>query len=336
MFQCATDATGTVEEKEETPKINTPASIASGRNTAVGTTQSEKTENTETTDMIALARSAKRKIEAEFYARVFGSPTKGGTTPVSDHTSRTSFGAGGDQDRDPRTSFGVGGEQERDTLSSESSHLGFPQKIEMKKQQDFEMNEPPLFTAMFDASSGESSGDRKTDARGGGNKTDFGFIPMETAAMSNNGEDLPSGLRQNVPPPNNEPPKELDDLLGPFVPFAPFVPFGNSRSHVTGASHRTRKKSNAKRVTEESRDFIIHHHPDQGPSAYGEVGRNRSPPRNRSTGSVPELVIGAQGSADESEVTMDRRQFAKRPDADNYFWQFMVNPTSSTLTRSVT
>jgi hypothetical protein len=358
MFQCATD---TVEEKEETLKINAAGSIASGRNTAVETTQSEKTgrntaveptqsektgrntavettqsektENKETTDMIALARSAKRKIEAEFYARVFGSPTEGGTTPGSpgrrtDHTSRTSFG--------------VRGEQERDTLSPESSHFGFPQKIEMKKQQDSEMNEPPVLTAMFDDSSGESSGDRKTDARGdGGNETDFGFKPMETAAMSNNAEYLPSGLRQNAPPPNNEPPKELDDLLGPFVPFTNCATtrtptYSIGASHVTGTSHRTRKKSNSKRLKEESRDFIIHHHPDQGPSAYGEVGRNRSPHRSRSAGSVPELVIGAQGSADESEVTMDKRQFAKRADADNYFWQFMVNPTSSTLTRSVT
>jgi hypothetical protein len=340
MFHCATN---TVEEKEEPIKINAAGSITSGRNTAVETTQSIKTENTETTDMIALARSAKRKIEAEFYARVFGSPTEGSTTPGSPEKRR---------DHTSRTSFGVGGEQERDTLSPESGYSSFPQKIEMEKQQDSEMNDPAVFTAMFDDSSGESSGDRKTDAMGdGGNETDFGFITMETVAMSTIGEDLPSGLQQNspppnnenAPPPNNEPPKELDDLLGPFVPFiscATTKPptYSIGASHITGTSHRTRKKSNSKRTREETRDFIIHHHPDQGPSAYGEVGRNRSPRKSRtgSPDSVPELVIGAQGSADESEVTMDKRQFTKRTDGDNYFWQFMVNPTSSTLTRSVT
>lgn len=310
MFQCATD---TVDDyREESQKANTASSVATGRNTAVETThttQTPKTETTETTDMIALARSAKRKLEAEFYARVFGTPSAAQSTSGrrTDNAARRSYGA----------------KQVPDTLSP-----GVPEEIKM--------DIPPVFTPMFDDSSGESSRGRQSTVR---SEPDSRFTPMQSATLPKNAA-APSEVI------DEERPKELDDVLGPFMPFTKSATtrttptYSIGASHVTGTSHGTRKKSNARTAasrlsTQASKDFIIHHHPNQGPSAYGEVEGDLSPRRSRSVGSVPGLVIGAQGSADESEVTMDRRQF-KRDAEKNYFWQFMANPTGSTLTRSVT
>mmetsp|Transcript_35927 Transcript_35927/g.86828 ORF Transcript_35927/g.86828 Transcript_35927/m.86828 type:complete len:976 (-) Transcript_35927:1624-4551(-) len=400
IFQCGTDTTAIEDGKDGKFGDTGAASINGDKETATGlasgitstkasttftsptkastafTSHNSKMEEkqgdeAEGPDLVNLARSAKRRIEAEFYARIYGSPAGPGmSSPVSPERRAAS-----------RRALFAGEEQEQ-----KQHRLGVPPTIEIKtpKAKGSSKSTSPISpstTSLMDNTSrnasenassktGEIKGDRSEGAPSDESSTrmdNMGFIPMYGQADRQVGNGYPPTQKRSLGNKADKRPKspegDIDNLLGPFVPLVKSATT-RSNSYSVGASQATKMQSNKEREMQKQSDkeremqlhaeeptgFVLQHHPGKGLSGYRhaddeeiryekrkpEKSKLEKPRRSRTTGQIPDLVVGYdQASADESEITMDRRQFQKQEKEAPTFWNYWTNPSNSTLTRSV-
>jgi len=350
LFQCGADTTlkddgyfnpteSMNDDRETATAFNSTTAFASTKASTAFTAntskiEEKKSEEGEGPDLINIARSAKRRIEAEFYARIYGSSAGSGlSSPVSPDRKASGGYA--------PSSF-VGAEDEQ-----KQHRFDVPRTIEMRtsvkrKTPNAESprspsSYPPMMDAVSDTASGEDDRSVPSDE-----SANAGFIPMYPSRRQGGNSTNKDDNRAKSPD------GEIDNLLGPFVPLVKSVTT-RSNNYSVGASQVTRMKSNKEReakaadeMTEEPVSFVLRHHPDIGLSGFRNINEGKQdtvkPRRSRTTGDVPDLVVGYdQASADESEITMDRRQFRKkRQDDAPSFWEYWTSPANSTLTRSVT
>ncbi|KAL3941706.1 MAG: hypothetical protein SGBAC_003986 [Bacillariaceae sp.] len=382
LFQCGTDTT-MVDDDEKYEKFADPASSINGdKETATGftstkastavtsyTSKMEERQSPEAdeSDLVNLARSAKRRIEAEFFARIYGTPAEGVSSPVSPErkasTRRGPPSFGGDEQAQKQPRFQV------------------PRTIEMKtppKSNPISMSTSPVSpssASLMDKTSDSVSGNDDAIHRAPSDESservdNLGFIPMYGGKDKQGGSAYPPtksrtwGNRADSRP--KSPDGDIDNLLGPFVPFVKSATT-RSNNYSVGASQVTRMQSNKERgeIVSEATGFVLQHHPAKGLSGYRQHsdeeerrpefsmpdgskiddsktddrrkpddGKPRKPPRT--THEVPDLVVGYdKASADESEITMDKRQFRKKREEAPTFWNYWTSPTHSTLSRSM-
>ncbi|CAJ1938082.1 unnamed protein product [Cylindrotheca closterium] len=372
IFQCGADTTLMDEEE----KYFDPAlSLSGDKETATGFTSTKgstkgstkastvvtsftskmdekQSPEAEAPDLVNLARSAKRRIEAEFYARIYGTPAGTGiSSPVSPERKGVTRLA-------PQP---YGDDEQDEFIVPRTIEMKTPPKEKMASKSASPIS--PSTASLADNTSDNGSGKNGENTRISSDEStsrmdDSGFIPMYKSPDRQGGNAYPAKQKRSMGNRADNRPKspegEIDNLLGPFVPFVKSATT-RSNNYSVGASQTTRMQSNKERETqgEESSGFVLQHHPGKGLSGYrheeeekirseksdpgGRKFEEVKPIRSRTTGQIPDLVVGyEQPSADESEITMDKRQFRKKQDTGPpTFWDYWTSPTNSTLTRSV-
>lgn len=357
LFQCGVD---TAIEDDDRLYGDPAASINGDKETATGFTstkasttftsttskmEEKHSEEVEEPDLIALARSAKRRIEAEFFARIYGpSAGPGLQSPVSPDRLATSARHLPPKEQDPKP-----------------HRFEVPMTIEMKtpvkQRKPAPAESPKPMKAIIDAASENAS----EGGGGDGNKSipsdesntrmeNLGFIPMYAGEQGNN-RDTKRKADDNRP---TSPDGDIENVLGPFIPLVKSATT-RSNGYSVGASQATRMQSNKEREAKAIADeeelqeepIVLQHHPDKGLSGFRSVHdesrkelnhylAEQPPRRSRTTGDIPDLIVGYdKASADESEITLDKRQFRKQAEAPPSFWEYWTNPTNSSLTRSL-